>query len=226
MIAHGRSPLTRPTPGAILPTMVHRPATDPPDRPGEDCCPKHPASTVVGVCMNCGRLVCSECRVRLDGRNVCPECAAELEAREGRWKSVGRIAVLVLVGLAVGYMLTRPGELPPEVKRLEEVSGAVERFRDDTGRWPRGLRELAQRPPGEASWTGPYLGDERFLKDGEPTDVHGNPLEYGADARGVWIATAGGDGLWQTDLAVMGPKDDPGGDDLVLWVYVEPDAPD
>jgi hypothetical protein len=183
--------------------------------------------------MNCGRLVCSECRTRLDGRNVCPECAAELEARGGRWKSVSRIAVLVLVGLALGYWLTRPGELPPDVERLEEVSGAVERFHSDVGRWPVGLEELLQKPAGVGQaaegmfhWTGPYLGDKRFLKDGRPTDVHGNPLEYGVDARGVWIATAGEDGEWQTDLAGLGPNEDPGGDDLVLWVFIEDGAPD
>jgi len=199
--------------------------------------------------MNCGRLVCSECRTRLDGRNACPECAAELEARGGRWKSVSRIAVLVLVGLAVGYWLTRPGELPPDVERLEEVSQAVERFHSDVGRWPVGLEELVQKPAGggatggigatggaetggsltgggTAGWTGPYLGDKRFLKDGRPTDVHGNPLEYGVDARGVWLATAGEDGEWQTDLAAMGTESEPGGDDLVLWVFIEDGAPD
>ncbi|OGD75464.1 MAG: hypothetical protein A2Y64_03840 [Candidatus Coatesbacteria bacterium RBG_13_66_14] len=176
--------------------------------------------------MNCGRLICAECRVRLDGRNVCPECEAELESRGGRWKSVSRIAVLALVGLAVGYWLTRPGELPPEVKRLEEVGAAVESFRTDTGRWPRELGELVRKPADEAGWTGPYLGDERFLSQGRPTDVHGNPLEYGVDARGVWIATAGEDGEWQTDLAAMGSDDDPGGDDLLLWVFIEDGAPD
>jgi hypothetical protein len=219
--------------------MVHRPATGLPDRPGEHGCPIHPESPAVGVCMNCGRLVCSECRTRLDGRNVCPECAAELEARGGRWKSVSRIAVLVLVGLALGYWLTRPGELPPDVERLEEVSGAVERFHEDVGRWPVELGELVKRPVGvegatggmhagggATGWTGPYLGDTRFMKDGRPTDVHGNPLEYGVDARGVWLATAGEDGQWQTDLATLGPNEDPGGDDLVLWVFIEDAAPD
>ncbi|MCX7021887.1 MAG: hypothetical protein NTW26_06400 [bacterium] len=209
--------------------------------PGEHVCPNHPASTAVGVCMNCGRLVCSECRTRLDGRNVCPECAAELEARGGRWKSAGRIAVLALVGLAVGYWLTRPGELPPEVQRLEEVSGAVESFRDDLGRWPRGLGELIARPEGDGGegatgearagegmsrWTGPYLGNERYLSQGRPTDVHGNPLEYGVDSRGVWLATAGEDGTWQTDLATIASDQDPGGDDLILWVYIGNGAPD
>jgi hypothetical protein len=194
--------------------------------PGEERCPKHPENVVVGVCMNCGRLVCPECRTRVDGRNVCPECAAELEARSGRWKSVGRIAVLVLVGLAVGYWLTRPGELPPEVRRLEEVTGAVERFRDDLGRWPEGLGELVERPADGTGWTGPYLGDERLIAGGLPTDVHGLPLEYGADARGVWLATAGEDGEWQTDLGSIGPAEEPGGDDLLLWVHVEEGAPD
>ncbi|MCK4593391.1 type II secretion system protein GspG, partial [bacterium] len=186
----------------------------------------HPENLVVGVCMNCGRLICSECRTRLDGRNVCPECSAELEARAQRWKSVGRIAVLVLVGLMVGYWLTRPGELPPTVERLEEVREAVERFKSDLGRWPGGLEDLLVRPTGESDWTGPYLGDERFIGEGYPTDVHGLPLEYGVDPRGVWLATAGDDGLWQTDLAVIGTEDEPGGDDLVLWVHIEKGAQD
>jgi len=196
--------------------------------------------------MSCGRLVCPECRTRVDGRNLCPECAAELESRGGRWKSVGRIAVLALVGLAVGYWLTRPGEFPPEIQRLDEVSRAVERFHSDLGRWPRELGERVRRPSGEvggggtgeggtgindtgggvSGWTGPYLGDERFLKDGRPTDVHGQPLEYGVDARGVWLATAGEDGEWQTDLAKMSPDGNPGGDDLILWVFIEQGAPD
>ena len=176
--------------------------------------------------MNCGRFVCGECRTKIDGRNICPECGAELEARSKRWTSVGRIAVLVLVGLMVGYWCNRPGELPPEVERLEEVTDAVERFNSDLGRWPRGLGELLAGPPGETAWTGPYLGNERLIDDGRPTDVHGRPLEYGVDSRGVWLATAGEDGEWQTDLASIGSGEDPGGDDLILWVHVEKSAAD
>ncbi|HDR06272.1 MAG TPA: hypothetical protein ENN88_01420 [Candidatus Coatesbacteria bacterium] len=194
--------------------------------PGERMCPKHPDSAAVGVCMNCGRLVCRECRTRVDGRNLCPECAAELEGRSRRWGKVGKVAILVLAGLAVGYWLMRPGELPPEVRRLEEVAGAVERFRSDTGRWPEELAELLRRPEGLAGWTGPYLGDERFIEEGLPADVHRRPLAYGADRRGVWLATAGPDGLWQTDLDALGPREEPGGDDLMLWVHLEQPAPD
>ncbi len=194
--------------------------------PDEDHCSKHPENLVVGVCMNCGRLICSECRTRLDGRTVCPECSADLESRIQRWKSVGRIAVLVLVGLMVGYWLTRPGELPPAVERLEEVSEAVERFKSDLGRWPEGLEELLVRPTGKSAWTGPYLGDERFIGEEYPTDVYGRPLEYGVDPRGVWLATAGDDGEWQTDLPTIGSEEEPGGDDLILWVRIEKGARD
>jgi hypothetical protein len=38
-------------------------------------CAAHPDVDAVGVCVNCGRAVCSACRTMVDGKTYCPACA-------------------------------------------------------------------------------------------------------------------------------------------------------
>ncbi|MBD3399940.1 MAG: hypothetical protein GF399_06375 [Candidatus Coatesbacteria bacterium] len=207
-------------------------------------CPVHPSEPAVGVCLSCGRLICRDCRRRLGGRNICPECRDAAESRSERRGRIGRIAVLALVGLLVGLWFARPEELPPAAERLWEIAEAVETFRSDMLRWPgegastagdeadapdsaddggasgaAGLRELTVEPTDTSLWFGPYLDDEQLV-DGLPADVHGNPVAYLRDERGVFVASPGPDGEYQTDLAGVNPADDAAGDDLLAWVEV------
>lgn len=46
-------------------------------------CSYHPERHAVGVCVRCGRVVCTECSTRLDGINHCAVCVAGLaDARD------------------------------------------------------------------------------------------------------------------------------------------------
>ena len=41
-------------------------------------CATHPDVDAVGVCVNCGRAVCSTCRTVVGGKTYCPACAASV----------------------------------------------------------------------------------------------------------------------------------------------------
>jgi|GEM_PF-3357857 len=194
-------------------------------------CPQHPDKPAVGICLSCGRLVCAQCRHRRERagipRNICPECLATQDARTSRTTLLARIAVFVLVGLAVGYLINAKEDLPEAAERLATVSEAVLRFEGDTSRFPRELSELFSRPDDvKASWFGPYLAKDTGTATGsqtvpkQPVDVHGQPLGYLDDERGVLIASPGEDSEYQTNLSEIGCYDEPAGDDLLAWVLI------
>ncbi len=178
--------------------------------------------------MSCGRLVCAQCRHRRERagvpRNICPECLAAQDASTARSTLLAKIAVFVLVGLAVGYLLNVKEDLPEAAERLATVSEAVLRFEDDTNRFPKELSELFARPSDvKISWFGPYLAEDTGSSQSvpkQPIDVHGQLLSYLDDERGVLIASAGEDGEYQTELGEIGCYDDPLGDDLLAWVLI------
>jgi len=41
-------------------------------------CEKHPEREAIGVCANCGKAICEECRVEADGKNYCKDCVGKL----------------------------------------------------------------------------------------------------------------------------------------------------
>jgi len=181
--------------------------------------------------MSCGRLLCTQCRHRRERagipRNICPECLAVQDARTSRTTLLARIAVFVLVGLAVGYLINAKEDLPEAAERLATVSEAVLRFEEDTSRFPGELSELFARPDdAAASWFGPYLAKDTGTATGsqtapkQPIDVHGQPLDYLDDERGVLIASSGEDGEYQTNLSEIGCYDEPAGDDILAWVLI------
>ena len=47
-------------------------------------CYNHPDREAVGVCVGCGKAVCQECAVEVDGKIYCKDCAAEALRREPR----------------------------------------------------------------------------------------------------------------------------------------------
>ena len=41
-------------------------------------CSRHPSKESVGACINCGKLVCVQCRVEHDDKTYCQPCAEKL----------------------------------------------------------------------------------------------------------------------------------------------------
>ena len=41
-------------------------------------CDKHTGKDAIAVCVNCGKGVCDDCRLKLAGKNYCQECADKL----------------------------------------------------------------------------------------------------------------------------------------------------
>jgi hypothetical protein len=80
-------------------------------------CQNHPAREAVGICVHCGRRVCTECSTKVEGINHCSSCLAEqagdLGAGVASAARVSRpllavfagVAWLVLLGLLAWVML-------------------------------------------------------------------------------------------------------------------------
>jgi len=47
-------------------------------------CAYHPQADAVGACVNCGRLVCVECKVELQGKIYCNACAEKMLSDKGK----------------------------------------------------------------------------------------------------------------------------------------------
>lgn len=45
-------------------------------------CSYHPARDAAGACVNCGKMVCTECRTVLGGKIYCQPCADEIFAKQ------------------------------------------------------------------------------------------------------------------------------------------------
>jgi hypothetical protein len=45
-------------------------------------CEKHPEREAIGVCANCGKAICAECRVEIEDKNYCKDCVSELFEEE------------------------------------------------------------------------------------------------------------------------------------------------
>ena len=113
---------------------------------------------------------------------------------------VEMLVVITIIGLIMGLIgprvLNYLGESKVKTARiqLQSFSGALDLFYLDVGRYPstsEGLAALARRPPGLASWNGPYL------KGGAvPNDPWNGPYLYRAPGeRGPYdIMSYGSDG--------------------------------
>jgi hypothetical protein len=73
--------------------------------PGSGRCHYHPARVGVGICVECRRVICTECTTQFEGINRCAQClAAKLKTSAGgkvrpEW-SVGNV-LLALVGISL-----------------------------------------------------------------------------------------------------------------------------
>lgn len=88
------------------------------------------------------------------------------------------LVVLVILGLIAGLVvpniMQRGEDANVRVARTEiqRLSMAVDEFYLDTGRAPRELRELVDRPSNVRNWNGPYVNASNL------TDPWDNPYQY------------------------------------------------
>ncbi len=68
-------------------------------------CYVHPDAEGVGTCTNCGKVVCSECAVEVDGKLVCKTCASK-KAEAPAKVVVRKEPLLALLLSLLGGMLT------------------------------------------------------------------------------------------------------------------------
>lgn len=110
------------------------------------------------------------------------------------------LVVLLIIALLAGYVGPKLfGEIDnarvkTAMTQMRSLSGALDRFRLDTGRYPSGsdgLQALMAAPGGVANWRGPYLSNE------VPLDPWGKPYVYrqpGSGSRDYDLLTLGADG--------------------------------
>lgn len=211
----------------------------------ETRCVIHPSRTAVGFCMGCFQPYCAECVTRLDGINTCTRCIEGMRREEGPvacppWQRAAAVILtaflslfMALSGLGIGFLVQAIGGVEVKskamdnVSRLEKVAGGIRLFRYHMGRYPdgeEGLDALSDREAlirGEKRWKGPYVRgmdeDDRGL-----LDAYGTPLAYrNSRDRGVFVASAGADGRWETDLASVQVPSAGEGDDIVKWIEAE-----
>jgi general secretion pathway protein G len=101
--------------------------------------------------------------------------------------------ILAMVGPRVFSSLGRANSERAKVQ-IEQLGGALELYKLDTGRYPstqEGLAALMAAPSGVANWNGPYLKDAKMLKDPWSRDfTYRSPAEKG----GYDLISLGGDG--------------------------------
>lgn len=95
-----------------------------------------------------------------------------------RWAVLGVLVILGLLALAVGPRLfgdVTVAEIATAKTQVAEVGQALERFHQDTGRYPtdeEGLEALTAPPADATRWKGPYIKDELL------TDPWGIAYQY------------------------------------------------
>jgi general secretion pathway protein G len=101
--------------------------------------------------------------------------------------------ILAMVGPRVFNSLSRATGEQAKIK-IEQIGGALELYKLDTGRFPstqEGLGALLAQPAGVANWNGPYIRDPKTLKDPWSRDfVYRSPAEKG----GYDLISLGADG--------------------------------
>jgi len=88
------------------------------------------------------------------------------------------LVVLVILGLIAGLVVpnimgrSEDAKSRTAVAEVQRLSMAVDEFYLDTGRAPRELRELVERPGNVSNWNGPYVNDSNL------DDPWGNRYNY------------------------------------------------
>ncbi|NWA81512.1 type II secretion system major pseudopilin GspG [Pseudomonas sp. D2002] len=95
-----------------------------------------------------------------------------------RWAVLVVLVIIGLLALAVGPRLfgnVTQAEIAQAKAQVSELGKALERFHQDTGRYPldeEGLEVLITQPAGEAKWKGPYVNEDLL------TDPWGVAYQY------------------------------------------------
>jgi general secretion pathway protein G len=111
------------------------------------------------------------------------------------------LVVLAIMGLLAGLVLPRVmgalGKAKVETTKtqVDELAAALDFFQIDNGRYPstsEGLAALITRPPGLATWNGPYLAKHEVPLDGWH---HAFVYDAGSDTSESYsLASLGADG--------------------------------
>jgi hypothetical protein len=67
-------------------------------------CYIHNDRPAVGTCTSCGRPICSECAIEMNGKLVCRECLSSGKASASSSKDVNTAFLLELVGGFLGFL--------------------------------------------------------------------------------------------------------------------------
>jgi general secretion pathway protein G len=106
------------------------------------------------------------------------------DGREGGFTLIELLVVLAILGMLVALVtpqvLKYLGRAKTDATRIqiENISGALDLFRLDVGRYPtqvEGLHALVEGPAGLSVWNGPYIKQK-----GVPSDAWGHPFNYKA----------------------------------------------
>ncbi|WP_448650776.1 type II secretion system major pseudopilin GspG [Pseudomonas fluorescens] len=95
-----------------------------------------------------------------------------------RWAVLVVLVIIGLLALAVGPRLfgnVTQVEIAQAKAQVSELGQALERFHQDTGRYPQdeeGLEALTAPPAGEGKWKGPYVNEDLL------TDPWGVAYQY------------------------------------------------
>lgn len=106
------------------------------------------------------------------------------------------LVVLIILGLIAGLVVPNimgrgeDAKSRTAVAEVQRLSMAVDEFYLDTGRAPRELRELIERPSSVSNWNGPYVNASNL------DDPWGNPYNFRSpgEHRQIDIYTHGRDG--------------------------------
>lgn len=188
-------------------------------------CAVHPDKPGVGICTECGAVVCADCAEFVSGRLYCREHKPVYEEKSALTVSRQRLRPEILTPVLLFVALIALGFwFAPAVTsglflfydnavtemELKEVGKALDSFRSDVGRYPtdeEGLLALRDEPAGAEGWLGPYLPEGLYVED-KAVDTSGKPLIYEKLDDSYRLRAAGPDGEIDTvdDVVFEGPQ--------------------
>jgi len=81
-------------------------------------CAYHPGKEAAVACVNCGKLICVECKAELAGKNYCPPCANEIFVARKPAETVETPAVVAMKPAEAVEAPTRAAKVPPGARKM------------------------------------------------------------------------------------------------------------